>query len=137
MITKHADKLPYQTHNASEKLEEDNELAGEYEIYEEKKDGSVEHVTTVRGKNEQKFVVNPATEIKRTEEMEETQLLQHAMTTALIDVEGDVSNYKQGPSSPFEKKQIAFKVITSNAKQNNDPSDADAKSDNIANQQPQ
>ncbi len=39
MITKHADKLPYQTHNAFEKLMEENELAGEFEIYEEQKDG--------------------------------------------------------------------------------------------------
>ncbi len=38
------------------------------------------------------------------------------MTSALIDVEGDVNNFKQGSGSPFEKKQIAFKVITSNAK---------------------
>jgi hypothetical protein len=80
MITKHADKLPYQTNPANlydlTQPNEEEELAAEFQIYEENKDGSVEIVTGRGGKNEQKFVLNPLTEVKRTEgDMEETQLL--------------------------------------------------------------
>lgn len=46
MVTRHANKLPYQTDtNIDELVEEEDEMAAEYEIYEQQEDGSIQAIS--------------------------------------------------------------------------------------------
>ena len=87
MMSKHADKMPYQTMNRVEERDEDDEFSQAYEIFDET-DGKYKTSSS----NQQHLVVDPSKDAdskpnSRTgNEMIETRL-QHAMTAALIDLE--------------------------------------------------
>ena len=60
MITNHVDKLPYQTQYKMEDLDEVDELAGEYEVFEQTEGGKFEQIYTTNEGKKSIIDVNPA-----------------------------------------------------------------------------
>lgn len=87
MMSKHADKMPYQTMNRVEERDEDDDYSQAYEIFDET-DGKYKTSSS----NQQHLVVDPSKDegskpnSRTGNDMIETRL-QHAMTAALIELE--------------------------------------------------
>lgn len=124
MVTQQIDKLPYQTHYKLEDLQEDDEEFNDFEVYQQRQDGSFEKINNLDVPIKQephKLNVDanqkPASRGSNINSREEftSSKLQHAMTAALIDIEKDGSMAASAsgkPSPPDKNAKSPFKVLT-------------------------